>query len=99
MSNCLECNAELTQTPGKRPKQYCGNSCRVKYHLKQKNKGKVPGKRGRPAKSKENAPPLPPPKKETPPSAPTDNPSPKNDKMPDGLGWKEQLEWKRNNKK
>jgi hypothetical protein len=28
-----------------------------------------------------------------------DNPTEKNGKMPDGLGWKEQLEWKRNNKK
>lgn len=51
MSNCLECNKELEQTPGKRAKQYCGNTCRVKYYLKKKNKDKPPGKRGRPAGS------------------------------------------------
>lgn len=56
MSNCLECNTELIQTPGKRPKQYCGNACRVKYHLKKKNKNKPKGKKGRPAGSKNKNP-------------------------------------------
>ena len=57
MSNCLECGTELTQTEGKREKKYCGNTCRVKYYLKEKNKDKPKGKRGRPAKNKETSPP------------------------------------------
>jgi len=51
MSKCLECGIEVPQTVGKRAKQYCGNNCRVKYHLKKKNEGKVPKKRGRKPKS------------------------------------------------
>jgi len=50
MNNCLECGKEVTQTAGKRKKEYCGNTCRVKYYLKKKNEGKPKGKRGRPKK-------------------------------------------------
>lgn len=51
MNNCLECGAEVPQTAGKRKKEYCGNTCRVKFYLKKKNEGKPKGKRGRPKKS------------------------------------------------
>ena len=51
MNNCLECGKEVPQTAGKRKKEYCGNTCRVKFYLKKKNEGKPKGKRGRPKKS------------------------------------------------
>jgi hypothetical protein len=36
MSNCLECGAELINTPGKRPKQFCNVTHRSNYWQKQK---------------------------------------------------------------
>lgn len=59
MNVCLECGVQVLQTEGKRKKEYCGNTCRVKFYLKKKNKGKPKGKRGRPLKTT-SKPPLPP---------------------------------------
>lgn len=42
---CLECGKELTQTPGKRAKQFCNVTCRSNYWQKQKRKDK-PQKKG-----------------------------------------------------
>jgi hypothetical protein len=50
MNKCLECGKDVTQTVGKRKKEYCGNTCRVKFYLKKKNEGKPKVKRGRPVK-------------------------------------------------
>jgi hypothetical protein len=36
MSNCLNCNEPLEQTPGKKEKQFCNVSCRSSYWQKQK---------------------------------------------------------------
>jgi hypothetical protein len=37
---CLNCNAELNHTPGKRKKQFCSPDCRVRYWQKNKPKKK-----------------------------------------------------------
>jgi hypothetical protein len=36
MSNCLNCNEPLEQTPGKKEKQFCNVSCRSSYWQKKK---------------------------------------------------------------
>jgi hypothetical protein len=36
MSNCLNCNEPIEQTPGKKEKQFCNVSCRSSYWQKQK---------------------------------------------------------------
>lgn len=38
MSVCKNCNNELIQTEGKRPKEYCDNTCRSAYFRKNKVK-------------------------------------------------------------
>lgn len=48
--DCLNCGKELIQTPKKRPKQFCGISCRSNYWQKKKREGKGIGKAGRPKK-------------------------------------------------
>jgi CRISPR/Cas system-associated protein Cas7 (RAMP superfamily) len=50
--NCLNCGAEVKQTPGKRAKGYCNSSCRQKHWLKNNKKESV-RKPGRPRKSEE----------------------------------------------
>lgn len=49
---CLECSTEVPQTPGKRAKQFCNNTCRVKYWQKKKKEQSGPSqkKAGRPKK-------------------------------------------------
>jgi len=50
--HCLECSKLVPQTPGKRAKSYCNNTCRVKYWKKQKEvaSGIEKRKPGRPKK-------------------------------------------------
>lgn len=38
MSNCKNCNKELIQTEGKRPKKFCDNTCRSAHHRATKPK-------------------------------------------------------------
>lgn len=50
MKHCLNCNTEIEDTPGRRPKQFCGANCRQKYWQKKSREGQEPGKAGRPKK-------------------------------------------------
>lgn len=49
---CLNCGNELVNTPGKKPKQFCGISCRSNYWQKKKRDESGPSakKPGRPKK-------------------------------------------------
>lgn len=49
---CLYCEAPIEQTEGKRERKFCTPSHCTMYHLREKNKGKPKGQRGRPAGSK-----------------------------------------------
>lgn len=39
---CLNCQAEIIDIPGRRPKKFCGNNCRQKYWQKNKVKKEDP---------------------------------------------------------
>lgn len=87
---CKECGNEIEQTEGKKKKEYCGNTCRVKYWQKKKRQNEPPKKRGRKPKTEIAIPE---------PNEPVIEILPTGDKMPENLDWKEQLEWNRLNKK
>lgn len=38
--NCKQCGAELTQTEGRRKKEFCGNTCRSNFWYKNSKKKK-----------------------------------------------------------
>lgn len=51
VNECKECGAELTNIPGKRVKEFCGNTCRSNFWQKlQRRKNKVDVKYLKPAK-------------------------------------------------
>lgn len=42
---CLECEKELTNLDGKRPKQFCNSTCRSKYWHKKKRELNIKSKK------------------------------------------------------
>jgi hypothetical protein len=112
MSNCLNCGDPLKHIEGRRPKKYCDNNCRQAYWQKN-NKSKEPqyvkfstfkelkdkfDELSKEVKIQDAT-------KPTNIVKPFERPKTNytintiEETMPDGLHWKEQLEWKRNHKK
>jgi|ERR1700748_556124 len=48
---CLECGKPVSQTPGRRKKEYCGSTCRSLHWKKKQQMGKQKRGPGRPPKS------------------------------------------------